>query len=312
MRNCNRLNDLKDNLDLLYEKLGNTQYLFLLDGFDELRMEGRASGGIERFIRQVGQFQKQFRGQHRVILTGRPLALQGISYLPDNFERVKLLEMNDDLRAEWLEKWQQIIIPDNPDAAKEETEKFKDFLEADKFPEEIKDELAREPLLLYLLAKLHKEEEIKQEDFQQASNRTQAKILIYEKSLDWVLRRQRNELLQYDITGLNIDSLERILTEAGLCVIQSGGEYAKVKMIETRLARDGSDAADIIQELRDNQGEQALTTALGAFYLRPAAGEMGGGVEFYHKSFSEFLCAKRLQESLSTKAAAFTLNFIII
>ncbi len=278
-----------------------TQYLFLLDGFDELRMEGRASGGIERFIRQVGQFQRDFSGKetgHRVILTGRPLALQGISFLPDNFERVKLLEMNDGLRAEWLEKWQQVIIPDNPDAAKEETEKFKGFLEADNCPKGIKQELAREPLLSYLLAKLHKEEEIKQEDFEQASDSTQAKILIYQKSLDWVLRRQRNELLLYNIIGLNIDSLERILTEAGLCVVQSGGQYAKVKMIETRLARDDSDAAQIIRELRDNRGRKALTTALGAFYLRPAPGEMEGGVEFYHKSFSEFLCAKRLQASL--------------
>ena len=282
----------------------NTRYLFLLDGFDELRMEGRSSGGIERFIRQVGQFQKQFKGSetgHRVILTGRPLALQGINYLPDNLERVKLKEMDDELRDKWLlEKWQPaiIVIPDNPVKAKEETEKFKGFLEAENCPKEIKDKLAREPLLLYLLAKLHKEKEIQQEDFEQASNSTQAKILIYKKSLEWVLKEQRNELLQYDITGLNIDSLERILTEAGLCVVQSGGEYAKVKMIETRLARDGSDTADIIQELRDQRGEQALTTALGAFYIRPAAGEMGGGAEFYHKSFSEFLCAKRLQASL--------------
>ncbi len=281
----------------------NTQYLFLLDGFDELRMEGRASGGIERFIRQVGQFQEKFKGKetgHRIILTGRPLALQGISYLPDNLERVKLLPMNDDLRDQWLNKWQQVVIPNNPDEAREETAKFKAFLESDECPEEIEDKLAREPLLLYLLAKLHKEKEIRQEDFEQASDSTEAKILIYEKSLGWVLKEQRSESLQYQIIGLNIDSLERILTEAGLCVVQSGGEYAKVKMIETRLERDGSDAADIIKELREKKGEKALKTALGSFYIGPAAGEMGGGVEFYHKSFGEFLFAKRLQESLST------------
>ncbi len=281
----------------------NTQYLFLLDGFDELRMEGRASGGIERFIRQVGQFQEKFKGKetgHRIILTGRPLALQGINYLPDNLERVKLLPMNDDLRDQWLNKWQQVVIPNNPDEAREETAKFKAFLESDECPEEIEDKLAREPLLLYLLAKLHKEKEIRQEDFEQASDSTEAKILIYEKSLGWVLKEQRSESLQYQIIGLNIDSLERILTEAGLCVVQSGGKYAKVKMIETRLARDGSDAADIIKELREKKGEKALKTALGSFYIGPAAGEMEGGFEFYHKSFGEFLCAKRLQESLST------------
>ena len=204
--------------------------------------------------------------------------------------------MNDDLRAEWLEKWQKVVIPDNQVAAKEETGNFKGFLKA--CPEEIEDELAREPLLLYLLAKLHKEKEIKQEYFQKSSNRTQAKILIYQKSLDWVLKEQRNQVLQYEIVGLEIDSIERILTEAGLCVVQSGKEYAKVKMIETRLAKDDSVAAAIIRKLRAAEGEQVLKNALGAFYIRPAAGEMGGGVEFYHQSFGEFLCAKRIHESL--------------
>ena len=286
----------------------NIRYLFLLDGFDELRMEGRASGGLEEFIRQVGLFQRDFSGKetgHRVIMTGRPIALQGISYLPQNLSRVKLLPMNDEIQQEWFKKWQQVVIPDNPDAAREETEKFKEFLEAKNCPKEIKNELAREPLLLYLLAKLHRPDsdgkrQIKQEVFEQARDSTTTKILIYEKSLELVLKEQREEWLQYQITGLNTDNLERILTEAGLCVVQSGGEYARVEMIEKRLEKDDSNAADIIKELRDKSGEKALTTALGAFYIRPAGGKKGGGVEFYHKSFGEFLCAKRLQESLST------------
>ena len=284
----------------------NTRYLFLLDGFDELRMEGRASGGIERFIRQVGQFQEQFRGKetgHRVIMTGRPMALKGISFLPDNLERVKLLPMNDEIQQQWLKKWEKIAIPDDPMAAWQEAEKFKAFIAAENCPSEIKEKLAREPLLLYLLARLHRPDQegirqIKLEDFKQAGDKTNAKILVYEKSLELVLKEQREEWLHHRITGLNTDSLERILMEAGLCVVQSGGEYAKVEMIETRLAKDDSDAAEIIKELRAKSGEKALSTALGAFYIRPAGGEKGGGVEFYHKSFGEFLCAKRLLASL--------------
>ncbi|MEM8832031.1 MAG: pentapeptide repeat-containing protein [Cyanobacteria bacterium P01_G01_bin.19] len=279
----------------------NTQYLFLLDGFDELRMEGRASGGIERFIRQVGQFQEQFRGKetgHRVIMTGRPIALKGISLLPDNLERVKLLPMNDEIQQEWLEKWSKIVIPDDSMAGSKETEMFKAFLSSENCPDDIKNDLAREPLLLYLLGRLHREKAIKQEDFDRAENSTQPKIIIYEKSLELVLKEQREESLQYQITKLKTDSLERILMEAGLCVVQSGGEYARVGMIETRLEKDDSDAAQAIKDLREKSGEQALSTALGAFYIRPAAGKKGGGFEFYHKSFSEFLCAKRLLVSL--------------
>ncbi len=278
-----------------------TRYLFLLDGFDELRIEGRATGGISRFIRQVGAFQEKFIGKengHRIIMTGRPLALQGITDLPRNLERVKLLPMDEELQEQWFDNWQQVIKPDDRFAADVEVQKLKNLLRSDQCPYEVKDNLAKEPLLLYLIAKLHQEEEIKQEDFDEAKSRIDSKILIYQKSLEFVLKEQRDEWLSYQITGLNTDNLERILMEAGLSVVQSGGEYAKVKMIEDRLDKDDSEAANTLRELRDESGEKAITTALGAFYLRPAAGKTGGGVEFYHKSFSEFLCAKRLQESL--------------
>ncbi|MDJ0903113.1 MAG: pentapeptide repeat-containing protein [Xenococcus sp. MO_188.B8] len=279
----------------------DTRYLFLLDGFDELRIEGRATGGISRFIRQVGAFQEKFTGKengHRIIMTGRPLALQGITDLPRNLERVKLLPMDEELQKQWFYKWQKVVIPVIPFTPEFEVRKLKNLLRSDECPNEVKNDLAKEPLLLYLIAKLHREGEIKQEDFKKAKSRIEAEILIYEKSLEFVLKELRLEWLQQQIGGLTIDNLERILMEAGLSVVQSGGEYAKVKMIEDRLDKDDSEAANTLRELRAKSGERAVTTALGAFYLRPAAGKTGGGVEFYHKSFSEFLCAKRLQLSV--------------
>ena len=283
----------------------DTRYLFLLDGFDELRIEGRATGGISRFIRQVGLFQEKNTGKengHRIIMTGRPLALQGITDLPRNLERVKILPMDKELQNQWFDNWQNILGLDNHFVADVEVKKLKKFLRSDNCPDEV-NHLAEEPLLLYLIAKLHREKEIKEEDFAETRSKIESKILIYQKSLDFVLKEQRGDW-QSRITGLNTDNLERILMEAGLSVVQSGGEYAKVKMIETRLDKDDSDAANVLRELREQSGEKAVTTALGAFYLRPAAGKTGGGVEFYHKSFSEFLCAKRLQESIEEWTAS--------
>ena len=278
----------------------DTRYLFLLDGFDELRIEGRATGGISRFIRQVGLFQKENidkENGHRIIMTGRPLALQGITDLPRNLERVKLLPMDEDIQEQWFDNWQNVLSFDDHFAA-DEVKKLKNFLHSDACPYEVEYNLAKEPLLLSLIAKLHRKGEIKEEDFEITKSRIESKILIYEKSLECVLKEQRDEWLQQNITGLTTENLERILMEAGLSVIQSGGEYAKVKMIEDRLDKDYSEAANTLRKLRKQSGEKAITTALGAFYLRPAAGKTGGGVEFYHKSFSEFLCAKRLQMSI--------------
>jgi uncharacterized protein YjbI with pentapeptide repeats len=94
---------------------------------------------------------------------------------------------------------------------------------------------------------------------------------------------------------LETEDLRRILTEAGLCVVQSGGEYAPVAMIEERLREDNSVKA-LLEEAQKQIGDNPLRNALAVFYLQQGSKE--GSVEFVHKSFGEFLCAERLKESL--------------
>ncbi|MEG5174680.1 pentapeptide repeat-containing protein [Microcoleus sp. B3-D7] len=269
----------------------NTRYLFFLDGFDELLMEGRKSGGLEDFLKQVGQFQqdcdKNSESRHRILITGRTLALQGIErQLPDNLERVEIQIMDDGLQQQWLSKWEALF-----GAAK--TSAFQHFLQDECCPENVKSELAREPLLLYLLAAMHRDKILKVEDFQ-GTNSTQAKILIYNKTVNWVLTKQRSEKLNRDLTELETEELRRILTEAGLCVVQSGGECAPVAMIEERLKAHGS-AKDFFEDAQ-KRIDNPLRNALAVFYLQQGSKE--GSVEFVHKSFGEFLCAERLKESL--------------
>ena len=209
----------------------NTRYLFFLDGFDELLMEGRSSDGLEQFLRQVGQFQRDCQQSsemgHGVLITGRTLALQGIErQMPDNLERVEIQIMDDGLQQQWLSKWEAQF-------GAEKTSAFQHFLQDECCPENVKSELSREPLLLYLLAAMHRDKILKVEDFQ-GTNSTQAKILIYNKTVNWVLTDQRSEKLNRDLTELETEDLRRILTEAGLCVVQSGGECASVAMIDER------------------------------------------------------------------------------
>lgn len=163
----------------------NTRYLFFLDGFDELLMEGRSCGGLEQFLKQVGQFQrdcqKNSEMRHRVLITGRTLALQGIErQMPDNLERVEIQVMDDELQQQWLRKWEAKF-------GTEKTSAFHQFLQDERCPEQVKSDLAREPLLLYLLAAMHRDGELKVEDFQ-GTNSTQAKILIYNQAVNAVVR----------------------------------------------------------------------------------------------------------------------------
>ncbi|NEN88656.1 MAG: low-complexity protein [Okeania sp. SIO3H1] len=275
----------------------NTRFLFLLDGFDELLLERGASNELKVFLDQVAQFQKQAaenkeRG-HRVLITGRPLALYGIERLmPSNLERVSILPMGNDIQQEWFQKWQMIL-------GEAETEKFWEFLHSEQCPEEVK-ELAREPLLLYLLAAMHRDDKLQGEMFA-TSDVCGAKVLIYEQVLEWVLEKQRVEdgqNLNPKITKLEPEDLEILLAEAGLCVVQSGGEYAAIKMIEDRLVEQGyKELQALIEKARQDKREDGLKNALAAFYLKSAAAAENS-VEFFHKSFGEFLCAKRMAESL--------------
>ena len=271
----------------------NVNFLFILDGFDELLMEGRTSGGLDRFLDQVGRFQEQCarnsEKNHRVLITGRTLSLQSIERsLPPNLERVEILPMDDDLQSQWFIKWGR-LIGRNPNY-------LKGILKDPRLPDRLQ-ELAREPLLLYLLGAMHRDGALRLEMFDGAEG-AKAKVLIYETALDWVLTQQRPDWLNRDIAELDTDSLRRILMEAGLCVVQSGMEFARIGAIEQRLQQDSAAKqflAAAQQRLQDS--DAPLRNALAAFYMQ--SGRQGeGSIEFVHKSFGEFLCAERIVKSL--------------
>ncbi|MEH2237792.1 pentapeptide repeat-containing protein [Nostoc sp.] len=276
----------------------NTRFLFLLDGFDELLLEGRASGGLKEFLGQVEQYQKDPSCRHQFLITGRPLALQGIERFlsqTKSLKHVELQPMNDSLRQTWLEKWAV--------AAQVNKSELEEFLQA--CPGEVKNNLAREPLLLYLLAQMHRDNRLNIQMFAGA-DAIKAKIRIYDEAVNWVLEKQRHSENQNDntrLTGFKGGDLRQFLTEAALCVVQSGNESARVTMLEARLKDSNNPAAKLIQQARQenasekNQQDKLLNNLLTAFYIKPASGEKGGSAEFVHKSFGEFLFAERLLES---------------
>ncbi|MBW4689537.1 MAG: NACHT domain-containing protein [Komarekiella atlantica HA4396-MV6] len=266
------------------------RFLFILDGFDELRIERSNNPSVERFIRQVGTFQEDYAQKHRVIITGRAMALHGIDRLPANLERVEIAEMDTELQNQWFNNWRQQFPTDKTTA-------FQEFLQnAQSCPNQVK-ELAKEPLLLYMLTAMHRDDKLDISKFEQATG-TAAKILVYEQALDWVLTKQRSDSrhpdLNYELTRQNPEALQRILAEAAVCVVQSGGESASMQMVKARLQQD-DEAKELIAKAEKELGEESLKTALSAFYLKS---NDDGGVEFFHKSFREFLCAERLKQSL--------------
>jgi Icc-related predicted phosphoesterase len=265
----------------------NQRFLFLLDGFDELILQGRSTGGLKEFIEQVEKFQST--SHHRILITGRPLAMQGIekSVFRNNcLERVTLLPMNDEIRNTWLGKW----------AAKFgelEIEEFVNFLKA--FPTD-KGELAREPLQLYMLGRMHRNGEIIASELS-GTSAIASKVNVYDKTIEWVLEKSRKEIFNFE---LDTHEFRQLLTEVAVCIIQSGNEIAKVSAIEYRLTKDPNNN---LKELFDKifgtavDKEKALNNLLTTFYIQPAQGDTNGSVKFAHKSFGEFLFAERIKEA---------------
>lgn len=268
----------------------NIRFLFLLDGFDELLLEGRATGGLQEFLNQVEQFQQN--SHHRFVITGRPLALLQVERLISqtrNIERIELQPMHDQAMHEWTTLWAK-------KAGKAETQDFWHFLKA--CPQDVRT-LTREPLLMYLLARMHREKTLCMQLLAEP-NGLPAKIRIYDAAIEWVLEKQRqNENIR--LTGLEPTELRQFLTEAATCVVQAGNEVAPIAMLETRLKASHNPATKLLEKSRQEtnlEGSKALNNLLASFYLKRASGEKGGCIEFVHKSFGEFLFAERLLEAL--------------
>ena len=274
----------------------NQRFLFLLDGFDELLLQGGVksgeTGGLKEFLDQVVQFQKG--SHHRFVITGRPLSLQGVDRTisqSKNLVRLALCSMQDEDLVKWFEQWAAKFGADECDA-------FGQFLAA--CPEDVSQKLAREPLLLYMLGRMHRDRAISAVDLQKTSG-MRSKVRIYDEAIKWVLEKQRNDE-NSRLTGLDCDQLRQLLTETALCVVQSGNETAQVKMVEMRLAKDSNNPiAELIATSRkssDVSEQKALNNLLTTFYIKPAADDQEGSIEFAHKSFGEFLFAERLKEAI--------------
>ncbi len=287
------LNNHLETLDFVQSDSGwltdeNTRFLLIFDGFDELLLQGRESGGLVELIQQLCAFQKD--SHHQCLVTGRPLALQGVDRMltqTNNLVRVRLEPITDTQRDEWLGNWATLF-------GKEETDGFQAFLTA--CPEDISNQLAREPLLLYLLGRLHREKHLNAEMFAGVEG-MQAKVRVYDESVRWVLERQR-QALNDRISGLDAEDLRQVLQEAALCVVQSGNETAKLTMLKSRFIDSSNPVAELLKQAQaetKKTEDKTLNNLLTAFYLKPGEGDKAGSVEFAHKSFGEFLFAERLK-----------------
>jgi hypothetical protein len=276
--------------------LGETRLLIIFDGLDELAMQGKVgSEAAQSFVREVQSKVSQFNSQQtrlQVLMSGRDVVVQASS---------------DTLRQEG-----QVLYVLPYFVTEEECEEYVDddqLLKRDgrqqwwyrygevsgggytKLPEELDRgnlrEITAQPLLNYLVALSYTGGRL---DFSAQSNLNQ----IYADLLTAIYERGWAEGRQHPgVGGMSQEQFERVLEEIALSSWHGDGRTTTIQEIERHCDSSGlKKLLDIFQE----GAKTGVTRLLTAFYFRQSGSTREGEktFEFTHKSFGEYLTARRI------------------
>ena len=286
---------------------GEERLLIIFDGLDELAMQGKiAEEAAKQFVDEVRAKVWQFN-QHKtrlqVLLSGREVAVQA--------NRSKFRELNQTLH----------ILPYfiTQEEREDESNNYVDnqqLLEQDQrqiwwqlygeakgktytgLPSELDNhnlvEITAQPLLNYLVALSL---EVGKLQFSEETNLNE----IYGDLLEAVYERGYEEQGHRVIEGIEKHEFIGILEEIALACWHGVGRTTTVREIETHC--DNSGFKGILKRFQDSFKEDSkasVTRLLTAFYFRESGGvrESEKTFEFTHKSFGEYLTAKRIVQAV--------------
>ena len=277
--------------------LNESNLLLIFDGLDELSMQGANSKEVaNNFTEELKEVLREKRSLNwKAIVTGRELSIQQqknklkkqktILYLLPYF-------INEDDRDGFDD-------PDNLLLKDQRNEWWQSFGELkgqgyDGLPEILATEhlepITKEPLLNYLLSLSYLRQDIK---FTSDTNLNQ----IYADLLDSVHERKyTGSRTHTGINNLEKNNFIRILEEIALVVWHENGRTASIDRIMERCKE--ANIASYFDEFKGD-AESGVIRLLMAFYFREFDGSQGDKTfEFTHKSFGEYLTAKRIMLEL--------------
>ena len=281
------INDADDKLILLF------------DGLDELSMQGKALTEVaQSFLREVEKCVNNFNNRNlklQVIISGRDVIVQQnekdfrnegqllrlLPYYLTEDEKVKFVDkanlLNVDQREEWWEKYGII-----------NGKKYNGL------PEELKtdeiDEITAQPLLNFLVALTYKLGHL---DFSKKPNLNE----IYSELLNDVYTRGYSGGKHRTVSKMENEQFCVIMEEIALSAWHGKERTTTVAEINKHFESSGLEQ---LLQLFISDAEQGVISLLAAFYFRQAGHNIEGSqtFEFTHKSFGEYLTAKRIVRQL--------------
>ena len=286
----------RDNEDL--------RLLIIFDGLDELSKQGKIAEEVARlFVEEVRDQVRQFNQRKtrlQVIISGREVVIQShrskfrkpqqLLYLLPYFvsepqrkrytDKSQLLEQ--DQRQTW---WQQYGLA----KGKQSYSSLPKELDTPSLVE-----VTAQPLLNYLVALSYERDRLQ---FSAGTNLNE----IYKDLLEAVYERGYEKQRHKVTEGINQEEFVGILEEIALACWHGDGRTTTVGEIERHCGNSG--LRDILERLQTSLQSDSRTTVtrlLTAFYFRESEDirDSEKTFEFTHKSFGEYLAAKRIVEEI--------------
>lgn len=278
---------------------GQERLLIIFDGLDELSMQGKAAAETANFfIDEVISKINKYNGQklkRQVIITGRDLAIQSTE---NKFRGEKQILhvlpyfISDSESKHYIDE-AGIIKEDQRDIWWRNYGNAKGIDYRD-MPEDLKisrlTPITREPLLNYLVALSYERNKIS------FSNKTTLNT-IYQDLLNAVHERQWDHGKHKSASHLKSGEFTRILEEISLAVWHGDGRTATINQIFERCANSNlSKYLEVFEE----GAKKGVSRLLTAFYFRQSEQLHVGDktFEFTHKSFGEYLIARRIVRAM--------------
>ena len=277
--------------------------ILIFDGLDELSMQGKTmSESAKQFVNEINKKIIQFNHVEcrlQVIISGRDVVIQqNKSEFRKEKEIIRLLPYytneNQIKNFENLNDVNNLLVIDQRDLWWNKYSKLKNK-DYSKLPEELKkeelDEITSQPLLNYLIALSYDRGEI---NFSEETNLN----IIYKDLLIGVFNRKYDDCkIHKSICTFDEDDFISILEEIGYCTWIGDGRKTTIKKLENHFKDTGLD--ELLKEFID-EAEKGIFSLLTSFYFKKSDNNSNGDetFEFTHKSFGEYLTAKKLVNEL--------------
>ena len=281
----------------LAAETAESKLLLIFDGLDELAMLGKiAQGTASEFVRAIKDLvrdQNMTSLRLKVVLTGRTVVMQSLEtefrregavlhlcpyYIPVTVENKKQYERGwqllakNDQRQQWWKSYGKVTGQDYQGLPEH-------------FNSDGLIEVSSEPLLNYLLALAN---QAKMLDFKKevTENHIYA-ILIHE-----VYDRRWSDGKHFSVQGMNEDHFQRVLEE--IAVAAWHGDGRKTTVAEIKQHCDDAGIMRMLEVFQDGAESGVLRLLTAFFFRQSGVRDDENAFEFTHKSFGEYLVARRV------------------